>query len=681
MNEVAAAGWLDLAPPLPSVSLALRAFRRLAANLKASERCPVEARSTKINHAIKRNLTSPKVAPQHAQILRAASLVLGDLARQGWQVKPAKRGARVRPPDPTTDREVEKIRVRAQESVKRDQQLRTPSVTKFIQSMERRRLHDGEGVSIFSLMRDGQDLAKGLQKARNRSGEARVAAIQALIDPYLQFVTPTDRCEQTGLRLQDIWRYFRHTWTTPYESTPGRSMMFIVRDRAAPFHPVIGIGALCSPIVQLGQRDRWLEWDADTFLEKLSSNPSARVGRWLVATTDKAIADIDVLDFIESGLITRGDLRRPTLEVIAALRKEAATNAKTHKDLSRAQDLKRARAEEMDSRAFWRARSRSRLFKWRRAALLADLLVAREALQRLLGKKPSVGSVKAMLGEPAGVRAVRFVVRKARGDRVGIAMADISVCGAIAPYNAILGGKLVSMLAVGPQVVDAYRERYRAAESEIASAIAGRAIVRPSELVFMGTTSLYGLGSSQYNRIRIPAERIGGAKPNELRFHEIGKSEAFGSSHLSEDALTALADLTSHLRSRHEVRNVFGEGVSPRMRKARHGLELLGFPANDLLRHGRKRIIYGVLLAENAREYLLGMATRPIYIAPVRQVLAASSGIASWWIERWVSNRIESDEVVDQVRAHEGTHPVRHGARVRLPEPAVAGVGALEDLV
>ena len=30
---------------------------------------------------------------------------------------------------------------------------------------------------------------------------------------------------------------FRHTWSNPYESVPERSMLFLVRDRAAPNHP------------------------------------------------------------------------------------------------------------------------------------------------------------------------------------------------------------------------------------------------------------------------------------------------------------------------------------------------------------------------------------------------------------------------------------------------------------
>ena len=37
-------------------------------------------------------------------------------------------------------------------------------------------------------------------------------------------------------------------------------MAFLVRDRAADCHPVIGIAALSSAIVQMDQRDRWIGW-------------------------------------------------------------------------------------------------------------------------------------------------------------------------------------------------------------------------------------------------------------------------------------------------------------------------------------------------------------------------------------------------------------------------------------
>ena len=29
------------------------------------------------------------------------------------------------------------------------------------------------------------------------------------------------QCAHTGLDLQDIWRYFRHTWSNQYTSVPG----------------------------------------------------------------------------------------------------------------------------------------------------------------------------------------------------------------------------------------------------------------------------------------------------------------------------------------------------------------------------------------------------------------------------------------------------------------------------
>ena len=81
-------------------------------------------------------------------------------------------------------------------------------------------------------------------------------AFSDIVDPYLQVVESGERCEWTGLRMMDVWRYFRHTWSNQYLSTPGRSMAVLVRDRAAENHPVIGIAALGSAIVQLGHRDR-----------------------------------------------------------------------------------------------------------------------------------------------------------------------------------------------------------------------------------------------------------------------------------------------------------------------------------------------------------------------------------------------------------------------------------------
>ena len=126
------------------------------------------------------------------------------------------------------------------------------------------------------------------------------------------------------------------------------------------------------------------------------------------------------------------------------------------------------------------------------------------------GDAPDAAGLAELLKDASGRAAFLKVARKAKADRVGVAIADISVCGAIPPYNPLLGGKLAAMLAASPEVAAAYRDRYGAAVSDIASKMAGREVVRPADLVFLGTTSLFGR-SSQYNRLRVPAARLGAA--------------------------------------------------------------------------------------------------------------------------------------------------------------------------
>ena len=71
--------------------------------------------------------------------------------------------------------------------------------------------------------------------------------------------------------------------------------------------------------------------------------------------------------------------------------------------------------------------------------------------------------------------------RTRRGDPVDPAAvaAGLTICGAIPPYNEVLGGKLVAMLMMSPEVVAEYRRRYAGMPSVIASSMAGRPISAP----------------------------------------------------------------------------------------------------------------------------------------------------------------------------------------------------------
>jgi hypothetical protein len=304
------------------------------------------------------------------------------------------------------------------------------------------------------------------------------------------------------------------------------------------------------------------------------------------------------------------------------------------------------------------------LFRAKRAEHLADLLEARQWLGQAGFRATGEGLRKA-LESASGRKAVRRVLRYVKASHVGVDMMDITVCGAVAPYGPVVGGKLVGLLLASPQAVAAYAGRYRRAASVIASSIAGRPVRRRPNLVLLGTTSLYGVASSQYNRLRMSVSTEREGRNEAIDYVPVGKTVGFGSFHFSRETMVLLEMvLARHQRGR-RVNSIFGEGVNPKLRKVRSALDLLGLPSNLLLQHSSPRLIYAVPLAANFREVLLGLSRRP------RPHIAASPGvvsrIAEFWRSRWLDRRIESDAVLEAVKAHTLAHPIRHGARIVLP--------------
>jgi hypothetical protein len=518
-------------------------------------------------------------------------------------------------------------------------------------------------------MRDGRDLANALRRAREHNNNGWAGALTNVIDPYLDIAISDEAvCPFTGLRLMDVWRYFRHTWSNQYTSVPGRSMTFLVRDRAAPFHPVIGIGALSSPVMQIRERDTWIGWHPDVFLARIKTNPTAAIARWLVNVVNAAVNEIYVDDLFEDGILAPRHLVKPDHSIVDRLLKESGEQRRLHHRYARSRDHKSVRSD-LPQAEYWAGRARTQLFRSKRTLALASYLRARVLLNEYFGRRRSAEKLVELAGTGQGSDVIRRIVKKAKADRIGIAVADITVCGAVQPYNAILGGKLVAMLATSPELILEYRRRYSEAESEIASSMAGRPIIRKPNLVLLGTTSLYGVGSSQYNRIKIPCERVGGPFEETIRYDELGHSEAFGTSQYSQETVDALADLVQQSSDGQRVNSIFGEGVSPKLRKIRQGLDLLHFPSDLLLRHYRRRVVYAVSLIRNCQEYLLGLDENPNYLVPLEQGCVGTARISAWWRERWLRGRIASDEVLGEVERHTLVRPIRHGARVAIVQP------------
>src|SRR5690606_23216778 len=106
----------------------------------------------------------------------------------------------------------------------------------------------------------------------------------------------------------------------------------------------------------------------------------------------------------------------------------------------------------------------------------------------------------------------------------------------------------------------------------------------------------------------------------------------------------ALVSLVQQSSNGQRVNSIFGEGVSPKLRKIRDGLDALNLPADALLQHGRQRIVYGVPVVRNLREFLLGMDDEPDYLFDLAEPELSTDEIGRWWTERWLRKRIQSDE-------------------------------------
>ena len=621
----------------------------------------------------------------------ASLLLLRDLLQMGWTMNLIGPSV-VELTQPAIHDNIDRAKQQIRESMhfERQDSLSPASVRDFVLNMEKPRIVGDTERNIFSLICDGDSLASDLQSARTAIGEQRSQMLREIIKPYLVLVEGEARDDFTNLRLMDIWRYFRLTWSTPYRSTPGRNLYYLVRDSGQPCHPIIGIAALSNCIIGLKCRDDRIGWTPDAIEHELLAANSA--GEELFRTTACEIAEV-LESQLETGLAsiaidsitTHNELEYPSEEGIASITKiahEAARDRDNHlreesTDMENEFELVSPSARHVVTRD--KRDSSEALFRRKRASKLAALLQAKLFCQRQnVFTNPSVG-LPALLWtddnrtakSERGRSALRTILNANKETKIGSSMMEITVCGAIKPYSYLLGGKLVAMLLASPEIVGDYRDKYGSRASTIASRVAGHDITRDASLVYLGTSSLYvgtldktkfrsnaELGNregrplrphsaSQYNRIRIPAAHFG--RCGEIRYEAIGTTEGFGVVHFAAETREALEELDMFDQGMKRVNSLFGEGTSPRLRKIRQGLSLLGLDERYLI-HGQQRLVYGICLAHNSERFLIGRDTEPDYVLPSEEPASVSKGIADYWRGRWLSSRLDHEQSIESVR-------------------------------
>ena len=601
-----------------------------------------------------RSLARRYIDDGSSEKLRAVCLLIADLFEQGWRVAVQEDQILFEPPgiaqaDGQTIDDV-KSRVRAALQSARQRQLREPSVSAFLRRMERRTARPpGVRSSVLDLVDNGADLAQEFRRISNLPEAERAAALAGVVDPVVEICQSGAKCRNTGLPLIDIWRYFRHTWAHEYRPVPGRQLLILVRNAARQNRPVIGIAMLASPVMRVGVRDKWIGWlteETEARLRDGSWEPPA-LGAALLARLEESIAAIRWDD-----LATAAEIAEPTESTVLRLEQKASGAAfardlelrahyEAHREAGEKITPMRGALKHAAHDADWLGASEDLLFVRKRAEVLSQLLFAKQMFRAVgLTRNPSA-ALDQLLTARSGQRAIDIVLTECRKAGLSSRVADVSICGAIPPYNEILGGKLVALLLASREVHDAYSNRYSAQISVIASQMAGRPVSKPADLRILTTTSLYGVGSSQYNRLSLKAAHHPGLCAD-VSWGAIGKSftGGFGTLHLGAETAQALRSMAETQHVSRRINNRFGEGTSPRLRQIREGLDVLGLDSDIILHHATPRLFYACELGVGSRNALLGMAAADFRAE-------TSEAIREAWRQRWLAARCQREETLE----------------------------------
>lgn len=601
--------------------------------------------------------------------------LITDLAKLRWQIVQDGFGIEFASP-PIRQVAVSEIKAYKQ-GVRQElhSQFRLQFAAKPARDFIRRMESPGHGGKrpVTELVADGRELRSRLLAARDAHGDKRTAHCREAVRPYLQLVESGKTDEFTGQALSDIWRYFRYTWVIPATNVPGRNLFYLIRDAAHPSHAVMGITALSNAPLSMKDRDDRLGWTA-------GATQRAAVEVTELPEADATTMLYDLLDTLERNLeeglnaishdelLSAGEAASPTEAVIQRLRRRAAEFAALRQEVlsdeeqpftvNELEDMEYGTPEVSDvvlaleSKVFGDEKmnaARRALTAKKRAAELARLLQARMTLRKYRERLLDPEQAGTTYGLDEVASAVNSAWISAKNARAGTSMLELTVCGAVRPYNQVLGGKLAALLMLSPEVADDYTRRYGDAVSIISSMMKNEPVVKDSRLVFLGTTSLYLHGASQYNRLRLPAGTIS-PEQQEIRYERMGETGGFGTVQFSAGTVEAIERVVRKEKGYRQVNSVFGEGRSPKLRKLRTGLDALGFDPEMLLQHHQPRVIYGISLFPGVDRFLrTGRDDMPDFICRPAEFRDATERIADFWTRRWLAKRLDYDPVFERL--------------------------------
>ena len=619
---------MDLEVFIPAYDKNGEAVRRVLKNTLAQASAEFEAENRlEITTRIKQQMNEITEAKEtnHAYLSTFA-----DLIDQGWSVNIDGDFAELTKPDKN------QISSKQQLLARRDESLYTESVSKFLNSCENTTAYH---KSISLLFHDGKELKGALEQVN-----AGKLALSRIIEPELIPVLPDQRDKVTGLLLTDVWRYFRLTWSLEYKSVPGRQLPFLIRNKAHKHKPIMGIGCLASAVLRNSTRDDWLGWSFDTVSYKALSG-SLDV-RKLLDRLKRTITEKCDLIHKKDLDVSNQDIEKPNNLVIEGLKKKAVWAEEQRKKELKSDATnyrKKHDFKKMSDEDILLVSENNFLWIKKRAEQLAKALECRVYLNSLDKNLSPYEIYSALFIQAEGKSITQLMLSELRMGGTAANIADLSVCGAIPPYNHLLGGKLIALSTFSRELHRAYHERYKSSVSEITSFIAGKKIYRPTNLEAITTTSMYGR-SSQYNRIKLKKEQYPSLK-RDIQWEPIGFTKGKGVFHFTDETSKLLNEYFQFEEDYRHVNNVFGEGTSPKMRKLKTSLIMLGFNAEEMIEHGQEREFFAAIQSEKSKENLFfGKKSKLTEKSKIKDLGQA-------WLNRWVVKRILRPETLTAISA------------------------------
>ena len=680
-------------PFIPDLSpSALRSLRKLFVKFPNAQSGLIRALESEINVRIpEENVSNLMHLSKNVISHQSCCSLFIDLLNAGWSISLSPRTFHVMQPDDLSQligengagqtMEQVKEKMRQVQLVNRNKQLRSTDVQKFVKSMETPKSIGKEKKSVLDLIDSGEDLSRIFQDilSKELDEDSKVAALQKIISPEIivcyplgsRFKSEQQRCPYTGLGLLDIWRYFRLTWSSEHKSVPGKSFPLLIRNAARPNKPIIGIAMLRSAALSDEARDNAIGWTNEQVVRNkiYAKEISVRdVVRSMLECLDEQIKalKIDHMKFLTPKLI-----KFPNEEVIRKLfQLHDQESEKRTKDLKDGKPVMEVNPIGLNSKQlkekFFKEWKKP-LFRKKVAGKLAKFLEVRKSFNEANIRNDPVKGY-ATLVHPSCKKGKEMISRALREVRIRALaenIMDVSVCGAVAPYNEILGGKLIASLIASREVRDLFAYRYTGKyrlPSIIASSTAGKPYYRDTNLMCLTTTSLYGIASSQYNRIKYLKKDFAELK-EDLIWREVfkkdprdpdgikilsHKTKGRGTYHISDRTTKLLNALTLKKGGRVEVNHKFGEGSSAKLRKITTGLSLLvdqKVAIDHLLCHPLQRKNYILFYEGNMLSKLLRLSET---YSSIRA--SGSKKIAIAWVKRWLVKRVARRQTLEKLK-------------------------------